>query len=205
MKPIFFSTPMVQAIRAGQKTMTRRVMNPQPTHHYDDNCVGGHWFNAGDNCWACSKCGGEIEPFTGNSRIHSRYLPGDILWVRETWCNMCEDCDECKPKRTGYLYKADGLRQRSCPYEITWRPSIFMPREACRIFLRVKSVRVERVQEISEEDAKAEGVKRSLYRWSQEFHWLWDSINAERGFGWDKNPWVWVIEFERCEKPEEER
>lgn len=211
--PILFSTPMVQAIRREEnpKTQTRRVILPQPPmgwflqdepmisdaigyqwteHDWDDDMMG--WFPSYEN------------------GLKPKYQVGNILWVRETWCNMCEDCDECRPKRNEYLYKADESHLRSCPYEITWRPSIFMPREACRLFLRVTDVRVERVQGISEADALAEGIgvvvpiPESIGRPMPklQFRIVWDEINAKRGFGWEKNPWVWAYTFERIAKPE---
>ena len=182
-KPILFSTPMVQAILHEKKTQTRRVIKPQPTNpRY--NCIG--WLGWEDGH------GYKIQP-----QPHS---VGDILWVRETWADGC---------MSGYIYKAgheyadrlDDLKQ--------WRPSIFMPKEACRIFLRVTDVRVERVRDISEADATSEGVKNyhdskgniTTKNKVEAFRHLWDYLNEKRGFGWDTNPWVWVYTFERVEKP----
>jgi hypothetical protein len=174
--PILFSTPMVQAIIDGRKTQTRRVVKDK----------------AGD-----VKC-----PYGKE---------GDVLWVRETWAELPNP--DCFGK---YLYKSMGDTAEK------WKPSIFMPKEACRIFLRVKSVRVERLQDISEDDAKEEGVeswinerlasKPVLYKnyegdsaaWYcskavTSFETLWQSINGVDS--WEANPYVWVIEFERIEKP----
>jgi hypothetical protein len=110
--------------------------------------------------------------------LSSPYHLGMILWVRETW-NLVD--------RGKILYRADydmpGMR---------WKPSIFMPREACRIRLEVVAVRAEELQDISEEDARAEGVK-SVASYSE----LWDELNFDRGYGWRKNPFVWVVEFRR--------
>lgn len=122
----------------------------------------------------------------------------DTLWIRETWSR---DLGQ-------YIYRADGIWDDN--KSITWKPSIHMPRAASRITLEVKRVWVERVQDISEEDAIAEGVdefsdgKQGLiYLFNGDstreplraFEWPWDSINAKRGYGWDKNPWCWCVEF----------
>ncbi len=154
MKPILFSTPMVQAILDGRKTMTRRIRKPLT-----------------------------LTP----------YKPGDILWVRETWYQHYDG---------SYAYRA------SAPENTGWKPSIFMPHEAARIFLRVTDVRAERVQDITEEDAKAEGCMPTILDGvvfisaKGEFHAIWDNLNAKRGFGWDANPWVWVISFEQISEQE---
>lgn len=129
------------------------------------------------------------------------YQPGDILYVRETWAEGAD----------GYEYKTDHKDSDGWG----WRPSIHMPRAAARIFLRVTGVRVERLWDITEEQAKAEGFYKG---WAptktasmsstakQAFMWTWDSTIKRADqvrYGWGANPWVWVIEFERCEKPEE--
>lgn len=134
-----------------------------------------------------------------------RYEAGDILWVRETWLKADD----------GYYYKADikvpseseNLRKT---YGYKWRPSIFMPREAARIFLRVTNVRVERVQEITVDDCRLEGCCCSDClqtgphspdcKCDTLFYNTWNDINAKRGYGWDTNPWVWVYEFEKFNK-----
>jgi hypothetical protein len=196
-KPILFSTAMVQAIRAGQKTQTRRVIK------IDD---------APEN-WKISIAGTSIvrtEPYDAKL---SRYAPGDILWVRETWCKHQEYYNNGANvfPEPHFIFKADGVKADK------WRPAIFMPREAARIFLLVKDVRVERLQDITEEDARAEGVlwerarkinqletSDSIYDNAKAlFMRLWDNLNAKRGYGWDTNPWVWVISFERIESPGE--
>lgn len=172
-KPILFSTEMVRAILDGRKTQTRRVVKPSVFEK------GTNWFwNPNENiCLA-------------------QYRKGDVLWVRETWA-----------KDDTYYYKADGSCGDRCG---KWKPSIHMPKEAARIWLEVTDVRVERLQEITEEAARAEGITRvEDGKWESEFRlgWfdrpikafraLWDSLNAKRGYGWETNPWVWVIEFER--------
>ena len=199
MKPIIFSTPMVQAILEGRKTQTRRVIKVD---------------NAPEN-WKISIAGTSIvrtEPYDVKL---PRYAAGDILWVRETFfCEPCtEDCagrndeNECPFNRVGnkcYGYKTQYAGGR-CD-GVKWRPSIHMPREAARIFLRVKTVRVERLQDITEEDAIAEGMSKTLVDGvvfisaKGNFHVFWDSLNIKRGYGWESNPWVWVYEFEKINK-----
>ena len=137
---------------------------------------------------------------------------GDLLWVRETWCTI--DCPHYEPydcHRFPYMYRADEHAEQEA---IKWKPSIFMPRKAARLFLEVKSVRVERIQNISPEDAVSEGaVKRPHYiryggepclaihkRYREEFAELWDGLNAKCGSSWDSNPWVWVYEFMRVRR-----
>lgn len=192
-KPILFSTPMVQAILDGRKSQTRRLVKPQPPHHTFSRMKGGH--------------GCEIEVANGYF-MKPPYQSGDRLWVRETWfCDECDpDCagkeneDECPFNHVGnccYGYKAQyttGWHEK-----IKWRPSIFMPKEAARIWLTVTEVRVERLQEISDCDAWAEGIVDEVPFGTAQtlFRELWDSINAKRGYGWDTNPWVWVISFEK--------
>jgi hypothetical protein len=130
--------------------------------------------------------------------------PGDQLWVKETfgtltaWDNIPSrnlpiSLDASQPS-CDIFYQADGN-----PWVKRWRPSIHLPRLASRIRIEITNVRVERLQEISEEDAKAEGVDAAFWHPppSAGFMQLWESINAKRGFGWEENPWVWVIEFRR--------
>ena len=183
-KPILFSTEMVKAILDGRKTMTRRVIkNPER--------LDGLMMEDEAPDWA-------------------PYAPGDVLWVRETW----------RLSLAGgfYIYKADpGREERNHPLTaidptLKWKRSIHMPRIAARLFLRVKSVRVERLQAITRADALAEGVEQldsyhevidhafaigggtgDIPR--QIFRQLWDSLNAKKGFGWNSNCWVWVVEF----------
>ena len=215
MKPIIFSTPMVQAILDGRKSMTRRVVKLPQWVWVHDESLDQFGFQTGNGYGD----GGIIGPNDLVGLI-SHYQPGDILWVRETWAKISDWSDVCPETGMfdGYIYKADWPSSGEHP---KWRPSIFMPREAARIFLRVTNVRAERVQDITEDDAIAEGVGDLFFEeigysnnpkydllmeWKtlerEQFELLWNSINAKRGFGWDSNPWVWVIEFERCEKPE---
>ena len=192
-KPILFSTPMVQAILAGRKTMTRRVIVSHtgncpklyPVNEIFSDPIGAMYV------------GGVIRP---------RYQPGDILWVRETWREYC--VRRQSDSKNHYCYKADHERGYVCFNgfcDLRWRPSIFMPKEAARLFLRVTDVRVERVQDISPEDCESEGyfeaepVEPRPRSW---FSAVWDACNAKRGYGWDTNPWVWAYTFEPTDKPE---
>lgn len=191
-KPILFSTPMVYAILDGRKTMTRRVVKPQPQKVLENTI----WFDGNSGKW---------KPWvTPYGRI------GDILWVRETWQEttwMSKD-DE----NYGYIYKAseNGKDWEENTENWKWKPSIFMPREACRIKLRITDIRIERLNRISEKDAKAEGVEPLENGYKQyiktrldkvtgyasySFMTLWESINGNGS--WEKNPYVWVIVFER--------
>lgn len=197
MKPIIFSTPMVQAILDGKKTQTRRVIK------IDD---------APEN-WKISIAGTSIvrtEPYDVKL---PRYAAGDILWVRETWfrqdctpdCAGTKDDNECPFNRVGnscYGYKAQYTNPDTM---LKWRPSIFMPKEAARLWLEVKNVRVERLQNITADDIRAEGTpdtphdSNCLIAERQSFIDFWDSINAKRGYPWRSNPWVWVVEFRKKE------
>ena len=214
-RPILFSAPMVRAILDGRKTQTRRVVKPQP----ENDGSGGVVREADSWIWRGGKALRRVG--YGDDYVHtdreamcramesvSPYgVPGDRLWVRETW--GCPEADHPrvpdgrKPQpgdRIVYAANEADAWQWRCGSGMPWRPSIHMPRWASRITLEVVSVRVERVQEIGEEDATAEGVAFTKYaNASARFHFreIWDSINAARGFGWDANPWVWVVEFRR--------
>lgn len=190
-KPILFSTEMVQAILAGRKTQTRRIVK-----------IKGSIPNNETKPLSTHSCN-SVYYFWGHDEVVCPYgSPGDILWVRESFT--------FNPiGKTDYLYKADSL----VPKFIKWKPSIHMPKEACRLFLKVTNVRVERLLEISEEDARKEGVKHLIPRWKDytnekgfcynafsSFKTLWIKINGIESY--TSNPWVWVIEFERIEKPD---
>ena len=190
MKPIIFSTPMVQAILDGRKTQTRRVVK-----------INGCPITSPKESLELTKEGLIYHSFCSMSGYYKPLCqPGDILWVRETWS---------KDENGEYVYRTNyGTTEDDSfpPSMFKWKPSIHMPREAARIFLRVKTVRVERLQDITEEDAIAEGMSKTLVDGvvfisaKGNFHVLWDSLNIKRGYGWDTNPWVWVIEFERINK-----
>jgi hypothetical protein len=127
--------------------------------------------------------------------VHCPYgIPGDRLWVRETFAQGVEGCPG------GISYRADHADPKGDgpAHPVKWRPSIFMPRAASRILLEITDVRVQRLQEISTRDIWAEGIAASpdvdpVHEWRD----LWDSLNAARGFGWAANPWVWAITFRR--------
>ena len=189
MKPIIFSTPMVKKILSGEKCQTRRVIKPQPVGEIRQDATGDYGEDYGG----------------GVALIKLPYKPSDVLWVRETWANLGWG---------NYIYRADDLKRYE--HYQHWRPSIHMPREAARIFLRVTDVEAAMLQNIDNGDAESEGcfgIPRSCNGscwycldtcWvespAQQFRELWDSINAKRPeYQWDKNPWVWVISFERTE------
>lgn len=229
--PILFSTAMVQAILNGNKTVTRRVVkggfdpnhyefahiyeheNPKLGHqaYFKDNNTNSHW------------------------GIKLKWLPGDVLWVRESWNETDPDelapgeyvgapcgfvgCKGDKPIHWHYVYKASSPGVHPEHGKARWKPSIHMPKAAARIWLEVVSVRVERLKDISEEQAKAEGIGRAEiakgrmvykdYTEGKQHHpddindWfsvpqnsfcsLWKQINGAES--WDANPWVWVVEF----------
>lgn len=209
-KPILFNTEMVRAILDGRKTCTRRVIKPQPQSRLCYTYAGSHKGCIGK--WTYPNRGahefwGEEYKLPENikdeelsKQWNPPYHTDDILYVRETW----------KKAPNGYFYYEDW--QRNDIADVTkWKPSIYMPKEAARIWLKVTDVRVERLQEITSEQICREGVEveyphvlngeEKRYAFST----LWNSTikksNLNR-YGWDANPWVWVIEFERCEKPE---
>lgn len=208
--PILFSGEMVRAILDGRKTQTRRVIKPQPLLS-----------NVALGCASAEERQRlELQWLVDNDCPHGK--PGDLLWVRETWLELDRSgwCDPAKPKdwydaafgrinAIAYRANADTEAERiRKEYGYKWRPSIFMPRWASRLTLRVVDVRVEQVKNISDMDVLAEGIpqKGRMYDPSgitfsdelrADFRSLWDSINAKRGYSWDSNPWVWVVEFER--------
>ncbi|MPM52192.1 hypothetical protein SDC9_98948 [bioreactor metagenome] len=199
MKPILFSTPMVEAILGDRKSMTRRVITELPKPYGLADSM--------EDLIALAK---------------PRYLPGDVLWVRETFCLGKVECGENPDGSDAWYIEPDddgGIipKQWAISHDIgmddvKWRPSIFMPKEFARIFLRVIGVRAEQVCDITEDDARAEGIGFPLfskydledYGYAGCFEMLWDHLNEKRGYGWDKNPWVWVYKFERIERPEEQ-
>jgi hypothetical protein len=199
-KPILFNTNMVRAIMDGRKTCTRRLIKPQweecPTCKYVHNEY--IYDKMAENVY-CARCGYPMEP-----ERRSPYQPGDILYVRETWCKY--DDDHIIDGRK-YAYKADASpisEEARKKFGYRWRPSIHMPKEAARIWLKVTDVRVERLQDMTDDDAEAEGCF-DYTSTALGFPDVWDSTIKKSDldrYGWDASPWVWVIEFERCEKPE---
>lgn len=209
MKPIIFSADMVRAILEGRKTMTRRVIKPQPPETMQRKDLLGFICSSKEQpClhmdkkyWRYGAPWGD-GPNLAAPFPNPRYQPGDILWVREAWATEAT-IDSWLDGINLYIYRVD--YDKPVPWK--WRSPIYMPREAARLFLEVKSARAERVQAITEEDATAEGMSKTLVDGvtfisaKGKFHALWDSINAKRGYPYDANPWVWVIEFERTEAP----
>lgn len=222
-KPILFNTEMVQANLDGRKNNTRRIMKPQPVdteycNHemvtFNDMLPG---YYDGDYTCACRKCGYGVGP-SGESMFRPPYIPGDILYVRETWRVRNVFGDIARGNRTAEIeFKAGG--DTICvpafgytPSYGAWKPSIHMPKEAARLFRKVTNVRVERLQDIDSEGIRAEGLNTlavhagDMEISQREFARLWDSTIKPADlplYGWDANPWVWVIEYERCEKPVE--
>lgn len=201
MKPILFNTDMVRAILDGRKTVTRRIAK-DIKDYLNCTCNTRYYFDSNNHVFYCMGCGYPLMR-DGGFFLQSPYQPGDILYVRETWSPVF-----VHPKR--YLYKADvdAGQGEGVGLPIKWHPSIHMPKEAARIFIRVTDVRVEQLQEISGGELLNEGVdlfQSNFVRVAfDEFSTLWDSTISKKElslYGWDANPWVWVIEFERCEKP----
>lgn len=216
-RPILFSAPMVRAILDGRKTMTRRVIKKQPLDILPMNVP---------NQWCALDEWGE-DGNKGSIRACRFGVPGDQLWVRETFGIF----DRAGNERA-IAYKADGddgpatwvevpkdkyFKDDYFPADERWRPSIHMPRWASRITLEITDVRVERVQEITEKDSALEGTlecdglfdEAEYCRLTKEmgdamgdltpaFRQLWDSINGKT-HPWESNPWVWVISFKRID------
>ena len=195
-KPILFNTEMVLAILDGRKTCTRRICKDANEYTVPDM----DFYNADRRTYAVHNF--VDKEHTEQLSTAERTCPictGDILYVRETW----------KEAPKGYYYYEDW--QKDDIADVTkWKPSIHMPKEAARIWLKVTNVRVERLQEITEVQAQAEGCNSGLLTGActarGQFEDLWNSTVKKSDldrYGWDASPWVWVIEFERCEKLEE--
>lgn len=215
-RPILFSGPMVRAILDGRKTMTRRVAKRTASGLVKEPNGHRRWHPADPDAVAACPYGS----------------PGDRLWVRETWGSadgMYHGHENDVPRVIAYRADKSAIDQglsRQVPIPawdlaqwnwgtIKWRPSIHMPRWASRITLEVTDVRLERLQDISEEDAKAEGVATRCLAEPDEspecsvgfrnpdgfaldnFRSLWDAINGAES--WDANPWVWVVSFRRLQ------
>lgn len=230
-KPILFSTPMVQAIKAGRKTQTRRIIKSRhesgmfQVSKTLDGIVTGitsiDWDERPKN-----DVTNDIKPIA---------VAGEILWVRETWLQIHKDV-EFEGRFSEYVYRAEEEANEQKFGHIKnpvgkrfidswkWKPSIFMPKDAARIFLKVTNVRAERLQDITDADAIAEGILNcpkfdtsgtAYYDYSgkqtsvsynfdspvESFKTLWQSINGSES--WEANPWVWVYDFEQIEKPKD--
>ena len=215
--PVLFNTDMVRAILDGRKTVTRRMVKKSQCMLADRK--EPHELNR------------KYDPFDGMTDaelVSSTYRPpcqpGDILYIRETWAFLpCVECmdegpschiepvvyddGDCESEGC-FVYKASHPR----PERVSWTPSIHMPKKAARIWLRVTNVRAERLQDMNGQDILMEGVnchvhpEADYFEGNQKmmFEELWNSTIKKddlESYGWDANPWVWVIEFERCEKP----
>ena len=192
--PILFSTEMVQAILAGRKTQTRRVMKPQPSENVLWSSFGFSTLTPENHI----EGRGNFPEGYGSKFFKLKYgKPGDLLWVRESFVKF-ETFNE-----TLFSYKASPKTD----LDVNWRPSIHMPKDACRIWLRITNIDVERLKNITEEDAIAEGVEKEEeyflnYKGNNfvydnaigSFKSLWQSINGDQS--WRDNPFVWVVEFE---------
>ena len=196
-KPILFNTDMVRAIMDGRKTVTRRLL--KLPNHVEQNENGLYTLFADGTCYE-NQSMEQIKEY-----IKTPFKAGDYLYVRETWSDHYAPDDEGKAKLQ-YCYKADGIdiKAECLPGETNrWYPSIHMPKEAARIFLKVTDVRVERLQDIMK---SPNGPKNQVVRegctYGCDFIAVWDSTikKSEKDiYGWDANPWVWVIEFEKME------
>lgn len=220
-RPILFNTDMVRAILDGRKTVTRRIIKG---------------FIPKDATWGYSaltpngsiSCRGTFAVGYGEKFCKPPYQSGDILYVRETWStkrsskcvgNKTEKCpyESCENAPgpclyDEYIYKSTDNLESS---DVTWHPSIHMPKEAARIWLKVKDVRAERLSDMKLDDFLSEGVSIRPEAFNDPdnaymqarigFLNIWDSTipkGQQDLYSWAANPWVWVIEFERCEKPE---
>lgn len=245
-RPILFSGPMVRAILLGKKTQTRRIIQPQPTLDGDLWWLGDKYFISDEAMR--DHLFHEVYGTNGTPYGSLYESGGDRIWVRETW-GLHNTLPIDGPVGAHVYFRATDGDRRELRYQL-WRPSIFMPRWASRITLEITDIRVERLQEITEEDAIAEGFAagdgrpvngfdtESPFPAVASFRSLWEQLNAERGkcktckghgvvpawsgsvsggslaqdskdcpdckgnetgYGWDQNPWVWVIEFKRLE------
>ena len=225
--PILFNTEMVRAILDGRKSCTRRLVKPQPDekHTYPLGFVTDSTEKKEVGCFGfgIGEYGGSIQ------YAKPQYHTDDVLYIRETWTEECgkyyyradydsDYLDPCETLSGGYPASCrnhpgcDGCMATST--RIHWHPSIHMPKEAARIWLRVTDVRVERLQEITAESALTEGADKYIHangtlnedQTITSFIGIWNSTIKESDldrYGWDANPYVWVISFERCAKPVE--
>ena len=219
-RPIIFSGDMVLAILEDRKTQTRRVIKPQPYTEHADVAVGFHWGETLEFHWDKTERISELIAEPNDMLEFCPYgIPGDKLWVRETFKHRWAGRDGIQGP--GIEYKADGAvygrPQANNIHDKHWRPSTNMSRWASRLTLQIIDVRVEKLQEILYEDAVVEGIEKhrlatknynywinyhpnyssGLVHAQASFHTLWDySINKKHEHRWGANPWVWVLEFE---------
>lgn len=235
-KPILFNNEMVRAILDGRKTCTRRLVKPQPksklcyTFAGSDSDTWGYPNRTAHEIWGEEfKLPNDITEEELSKRWNPPYHTDDILYVRETWqcwrAHRYEATADIRFRAGGddvRLQFANGntdsinrldydtFVHKWFSHNGEWKPSLFMPKEAARIWLKVTDVRVERLQEISGEDLIKEGIdlfQSSYVRVAfDEFKNIWNSTIKKSDlaqYGWDANPYIWVIEFEKCEKPKE--
>lgn len=216
-KPILFNTEMVQAILDGRKSCTRRLVKPEPQGYFEVSEEPLYIYDTDGN----------------QGKITPPYQPGDILYVRETWHKYIKRVGKGESCRFAEFYGYRASVANSEDADEPWRPSIHMPKEAARIWLKVTDVKVERLQEMKPVDVIKEGAYPDCWdclntyeesgsqccygteeQCSQcdgvmmEWEKLWNSTIKKSdldSYGWDANPWVWVIEFERCKKPKGEK
>lgn len=224
-KPILFNTEMVRAMLEGRKTCTRRVVKPQPKSNLCYTFAGGGCGTWGYPSPSAHEIWGEeykLPDDITKDDLEKQWNPpchtDDILYVRETWCSAYDG--------EKYFYLADKLTNREerslLNYDdVKWHPSIHMPKEAARIWLKATDVRVERLQEITEAEAILEGAIDNrafihspdneydhIHTAREHFIDIWNSTIGKSDFdtyGWDANPYVWAIEFERCENSGKEQ
>ena len=193
-KPILCNTEMVQAILDGRKTCARRIVKGA----IPDDAMWGYTMFTPKGCISCR---GVYADGYGEGFYKLPYQPGDILYVLETWgYPIALNSDK------QYVFRADEVAESGFKNDShIWHPSIHMPKEAARIWLKVTDVRVERLQDMTDDDAEAEGCF-DYTSTALGFPDVWDSTIKKSDIGrcgWAANPWVWVVEFERCEKPRE--
>lgn len=209
--PILFNIEMVHAIMDGRKTTTRRVVK-LPVNMYTSKEPKPENLTVHKNTLHSDEVSFDEKPFYCFDAKPPCHM-GDILYIRETWSFLpCIDCtrEGTACGRTRVTYEDNDSMSDGCfvyraehpdPDRVSWSPSIHMPKAAARIWLRVTDIRAERLQDIDDDGIVAEGLEIGA-----PFEELWDAVikKSDRDrYGWDANPWVWVMEFERCEKPEE--
>lgn len=206
-RPMIFSAPMIRALQAGTKTQTRRLAKFRPRAEglnllFSGLRAGHYHTGTPEQGWVLSSRDGAM---LWNDRTYPLKCPhgnvGDRLWVKETWARLTGNGHR-------FVYRADGDPPMTCggtePVQnMKWTSPLFLPRSLSRFTLELTDVRVERLWDITEEDAKAEGLQcghlfgNDAHRRS--FAHLWDLLNAKRGFPWSANPWIWRISFRRVE------
>lgn len=223
-RPIIFNTQMVRSVMDGAKTQTRRILKFKTFGFGKDGAPASIYMDGSGKGWVAWMTQNVSAEYT--AKIYPGEVGfkcpmgeiGSIIYVRETWAELINGHNE-----RYFAYKADGIPNKSDVGDWNWRPSIHMPKAAARIFLRITDIKVERLQDISEEDAVAEGVQQDVpveknfqikkrYRHYSDptihhcedakssFRSLWRSIYGTES--WESNPWVWSISFTRVDKPE---